>query len=65
MVVKVLDACVEPFQHYWVFAAGLTSGSYDDGYLDVPLGFTFVWFTVLETRRCRSRSRTASATAAA
>ncbi|MEM1206792.1 MAG: carboxypeptidase-like regulatory domain-containing protein [Acidobacteriota bacterium] len=24
LVVKVLDACVEPFQRYWVFAAGLT-----------------------------------------
>ena len=22
--VKVLDACVDPFNHYWVFAAGLT-----------------------------------------
>ena len=23
--VKVLNACVDPFQHYWVFAAGLTN----------------------------------------
>ncbi len=25
LVVKVLDACVEPFNHFWVFAAGLTN----------------------------------------
>lgn len=25
VVVKVLDACVDPFQHFWVFAAGLTN----------------------------------------
>ncbi len=24
LVVKVLDACVDPFNHFWVFAAGLT-----------------------------------------
>jgi len=22
---KVLNACVDPFQHYWVFASGLTN----------------------------------------
>lgn len=25
LVVKVRDACVDPFQHFWVFAAGLTN----------------------------------------
>ena len=25
VLVKVLDACVEPFHHFWVFAAGLTN----------------------------------------
>lgn len=25
VIVKVLDACAQPFNHYWVFAAGLTN----------------------------------------
>ncbi len=25
LVVKVLDACFDPYQHFWVFVAGLTN----------------------------------------
>jgi hypothetical protein len=50
--VKVLDACFEPFRHYWVFAAGLTNvetnllvvDTYSDQSrrYDQPLGPAFV-----------------------
>ena len=35
-MVKVLDACVEPFNHFWVFAAGLTN-------VEVALTVTDTW----------------------
>ena len=41
-IVKVLDACVEPFDRYWVFAAGLTD-------VDVTL-----WVTDLGRRQTRT-----------
>lgn len=36
VLVKVLDACVEPFQHFWVFSAGLTN-------VEVTLTVTDTW----------------------
>jgi hypothetical protein len=36
LVVKVLDACVDPYNHFWVFAAGLTN-------VEVTLTVTDTW----------------------
>lgn len=36
VLVKVLDACVDPFQHFWVFSAGLTN-------VEVTLTVTDTW----------------------
>lgn len=36
LVVKVLDACVDPFNHFWVFAVGLTN-------VEVTLTVTDTW----------------------
>ncbi len=37
-VVKVLDACVDPFNHYWVFAGGLTDVRVDLRVTDTNTG---------------------------
>jgi len=38
VVVKVLDACVEPYDRYWVFAAGLTNLGVDLRVVDTVTG---------------------------
>ncbi len=38
LVVKVLDACFPPFDHFWVFAAGLTNVGIELGVVDLATG---------------------------
>jgi hypothetical protein len=40
-LVKVLDACVEPFNRFWVFAAGLTNVATELDVLDTWSGVTY------------------------
>lgn len=39
LIVKVHDACVEPYQRYWVFMAGLTNLGVDVTVRDLVAGF--------------------------
>jgi hypothetical protein len=39
LIVKVVDACVEPWQRYWVFMAGLTNVEVDLRVRDLVAGF--------------------------
>ncbi len=38
LFVKVIDACVEPFNAYWVFTAGLTNVAYTLEVIDLKTG---------------------------
>ncbi|MCP3956468.1 MAG: hypothetical protein GY719_01305 [bacterium] len=42
-VIKVLDACVDPFDRFWVFAAGLTDIECDLTVTDTWTGETLTW----------------------
>ncbi len=47
LVVKVLDACVEPFNHFWVFAGGLTNVEVTITVLDTETGASRVYLNPL------------------
>jgi hypothetical protein len=57
VVVKVLDACVPPFNHFWVFAGGLTNQEVEIIVTDMATSATWthvnplgqVWETVTDT----------------
>ena len=40
MGVKMVDACVPPFNAYWVFVSGLTNQAYDVAITDTHRGLT-------------------------
>jgi hypothetical protein len=45
LLVKVLDACDEPWNHYWVFMAGLTNVAVTVRVTDTVAGFEHTWTT--------------------
>ena len=49
LLIKVLDACVVPFQHFWSFSAGLTNVQVDLTVVDTKNGTTKVYHNPLNT----------------
>lgn len=49
LLIKVLDACVVPFQHFWSFSAGLTNVQVDLTVVDTKTGTTKVYHNPLNT----------------
>jgi len=49
IMIKVLDACVDPFNRYWVFFAGLTNVGFDLRVTDTVTGETNVYSNVDQT----------------
>jgi hypothetical protein len=43
IIVKVVDACVDPWQRYWVFMAGLTNVEVDLRVRDLVAGFEYTY----------------------